>query len=591
MSDTHEQQTKSAHGHASRHETEQSRGQRGHEGPQSDGASTKIARTAASGQAESLPHAGPLQQAFGSYDISGVKSHSGPASRQANAALGSHAFASGEHVVSEAPMDLRRSAHEATHVVQQRAGLTGAGLGRAGDANERQAERVADVVAGGHSAEPLLSEFTGGRGHEAHDSGQMAAVQRDEKKDGEKSDDKAASVTPVGNSWIVALDGRRTSFQGALDTNIASSVELKDKMESNPLAKGELEQMLEARMGIIRDFEAYLDTSIATLTGLLAQDPSMQSVLDAFNAERKKVAEGNAPLRRWEMRREIEAIDKQLEEMYTAPKTGTKPSEADEKKKAELLAQRDQLGAQISASMTDFKQYDSDYGKKAYGSDGRRNDMKENGCMPTAMAMVVNFYQQEQLENLAGGSSDNVYTPYDDSVQKKYEKTPEGEGRAEKTKEEIDKMTKDEKKEWKKKEYAGAYRKLKGDDGKFDEDDAKLSGAGLVQYGKGQTTRDDLKNEEGKGSEMGSVLSQLSKLFPGMDAKRIEKGDVMHSVLSGQPVVTSIVGGNGHIVVINQVSEDRESVMASNPGAEGALPIKISELETTCSYFFAIVPA
>ena len=68
------------------------------------------------------------------------------------------AFTTGEHVGLKAPPDLWLAAHEATHVVQQRGGVSlSGGVGRAGDPYERQADTVADRVVSGRPAHDLLA--------------------------------------------------------------------------------------------------------------------------------------------------------------------------------------------------------------------------------------------------------------------------------------------------------------------------------------------------------------------------------------------------------------------------------------------------
>lgn len=115
-----------------------------------------------------LPHHDLIQQSFGRHDISGVQAHSAP---EANAVLGSKAYALGDHVAfGEAP-SLHTEAHEAAHVIQQRRGVAlKGGVGAAGDEYERHADAVADVVVAGRSAEALLGEVS--------DRGGGGAVQR-----------------------------------------------------------------------------------------------------------------------------------------------------------------------------------------------------------------------------------------------------------------------------------------------------------------------------------------------------------------------------------------------------------------------------
>lgn len=94
-----------------------------------------------------LPHFEKVQRAFGKHDLSGVRAVFGGDAKQKSA----EAYASGESVTFRTSPDLRTVAHEAAHVVQQRGGVS-----EASDALEQQAERVADLVVAGKSAESEL---------------------------------------------------------------------------------------------------------------------------------------------------------------------------------------------------------------------------------------------------------------------------------------------------------------------------------------------------------------------------------------------------------------------------------------------------
>ncbi|HET9625577.1 MAG TPA: DUF4157 domain-containing protein [Kofleriaceae bacterium] len=110
-----------------------------------------------------LPHLDAIQRSFGRFDVSGVQAHTGGAAHEASVAMGARAFATGNHVAFGAGgADLHTAAHEAAHVVQQRAGVSlKGGVGAAGDAYEQHADAVADKVVAGQSAEGLLAEMAG----------------------------------------------------------------------------------------------------------------------------------------------------------------------------------------------------------------------------------------------------------------------------------------------------------------------------------------------------------------------------------------------------------------------------------------------
>lgn len=112
-----------------------------------------------------LPHGDKIQQAFGEHDVSNVKAYTGGDAAAACDGMGAQAFATGDKIAFKGGADLHTAAHEAAHVVQQRAGVSlSGGVGKSGDAYEQHADKVADAVVAGKSAAPILEQMTGGGG-------------------------------------------------------------------------------------------------------------------------------------------------------------------------------------------------------------------------------------------------------------------------------------------------------------------------------------------------------------------------------------------------------------------------------------------
>ena len=125
----------------------------------------KAALQGTSGGASPLPYLDTIQKSFGLHDVSSIAAHSDDRAARAAGAMGAEAFAMGHHVAFAGSPDLHTAAHEAAHVVQQRAGLhLKGGVGEAGDRHERHADAVADLVVQGKSAEASLDEYGGAPG-------------------------------------------------------------------------------------------------------------------------------------------------------------------------------------------------------------------------------------------------------------------------------------------------------------------------------------------------------------------------------------------------------------------------------------------
>lgn len=137
------------------------------------------ARLGTAGPSRALPHLPEIQKSFGKHDVSTVAAHTDASAASGARALGALAFTTGNHVAFAEPPTLRTAAHEAAHVVQQRAGIEIAGgMGRPGDRFERHADAVADRVATGRSSEDLLDAIGSERGVASQAPDPAAPVQR-----------------------------------------------------------------------------------------------------------------------------------------------------------------------------------------------------------------------------------------------------------------------------------------------------------------------------------------------------------------------------------------------------------------------------
>jgi hypothetical protein len=105
-----------------------------------------------------LPYFERIQALFGKHDIGQVHMDVGGSAAKTANEMDAMAFTSGERIGFKNSPDLRLSAHEAAHVIQQRNGAwPQGGMGRPNDALERHADAVADNVVENQSVENLLN--------------------------------------------------------------------------------------------------------------------------------------------------------------------------------------------------------------------------------------------------------------------------------------------------------------------------------------------------------------------------------------------------------------------------------------------------
>jgi hypothetical protein len=149
------------------------------------------------GASQSLPHLDRIQASFGRHDVSSVRTITGGTARDVNAALGARAVTFDGRIAFRSTPDVRLAAHESAHIIQQRDGANKPGGGN-GDPWEHHADRVADAVVAGRSAEPLLDAVTAGGTDRA------PAVQLDPEKHPDNSSEHfvASSADNPGIKWL-----------------------------------------------------------------------------------------------------------------------------------------------------------------------------------------------------------------------------------------------------------------------------------------------------------------------------------------------------------------------------------------------------
>lgn len=140
----------------------------------------EIAERGVAGASDPLPHVQTLQPLFGHHDLSKVKAQVGGPAAEAARALGAKAYTVGERVGFASAPDLQLAAHEAAHVIEQRAAVARKGAVDTGgsDPGEVLADAIADAAGRGEPVEAQLDHVTS-------TSRPVAAVHR--KRDGEES--------------------------------------------------------------------------------------------------------------------------------------------------------------------------------------------------------------------------------------------------------------------------------------------------------------------------------------------------------------------------------------------------------------------
>ncbi|MEO1272188.1 MAG: DUF4157 domain-containing protein, partial [Myxococcota bacterium] len=183
--------------------------QRQADGSPSTASVHQLAAEGLRGSPQSLPHLETIQHSFGRHAIGGVQAHVGGPAQVATQRMGAEAYATGNSVAFKRSPDLHTAAHEAAHIVQQRAGVQlKGGVGQVGDPYEQHADAVADAVVQGKSAEPLLDRFVG-------NSGSTSADVQHKRTLGSERLSSSAPLIPLKSSqgFTVGRTGQAIQFQ------------------------------------------------------------------------------------------------------------------------------------------------------------------------------------------------------------------------------------------------------------------------------------------------------------------------------------------------------------------------------------------
>jgi hypothetical protein len=171
---------------------------------------TEAAQQGVAGADRPIPHFEVIQAAFGHHDLRGAKAQIGGAGARANADLASVAYTSGDRIGFRSEPGVELAAHEAAHVVQQRAGVQiPGGVGQRDDGYERQADDAAAAVVRGESAESILDRNVAG-GSNGTPLANGPVVQRQADKDAYKTG--AEGWAGLVQATVEELDKRESHY-------------------------------------------------------------------------------------------------------------------------------------------------------------------------------------------------------------------------------------------------------------------------------------------------------------------------------------------------------------------------------------------
>jgi hypothetical protein len=366
------------------------------------------------------------------HSFANVRIHTDSDAAASADAVGAHAYTAGAHIVF-APGRYRPAAvsgarlliHELTHVVQQ-SRARGITAGRTISDPSDPAEVEADHIAAGLTAD-WTSESVGKRlatPQANHD----CAVQLQENANVSSS----APIRDLDSTRLASLDELLTQ----ITEKTQASLQLRAQIESLPpsssqertslgvsldAARSSLIDLLQQRIELLNAEVESLNARIGPVRASSAEHPETDALASELIQREEELRQHERqlqPLLRWHTRKEITSVTAQLveidQELTTLPQVSDPSNPAAELlalRRNELERHRNDLARTLTAGATEYKQFDPRWGALRYGSSPRCTNIKQAGCGPTSLAIVMNYLYQEDPEMLVGSSGFEIVTP------------------------------------------------------------------------------------------------------------------------------------------------------------------------------------
>ncbi len=178
------------------------------------------------------------------------------------------------------------------------------------------------------------------------------------------------------------------------------------------ITKAETDKLHDGREDLLEDLKersGVYDSEIAAISGKLPEKlpknltPEQQALVKQrtdLETEKNKYSDQQTALQRWHDRNEINSINDQLKD----------PSLTAEAKQ-KLLSTKKTLATGLLSTTKQYEQFDPRWGSTVYGKDKSYTSMTEAGCGPTALAMMMDFADQEDPEGKHSRGEKDPYTP------------------------------------------------------------------------------------------------------------------------------------------------------------------------------------
>lgn len=219
---------------------------------------------------------------------------------------------------------------------------------------------------------------------------------------------------------VTARTEQNLQLRQQLDALSASSSQERDTLSRTlDAGRSELIALLQRRIVLLNRAMVGLDLEISPDAMMSSVDESVARRVflhrTRYLRQLKEHQDQLKPLLRWQARQQIAAIDAQMAQIdaelaLLPPVSDPGNPEAGllAVRRAELVQQRKALVQSLSSGALEYKQFDPRWGALRYGTSKKCTSVKEAGCGPTSLAILLNYLYAEDPETLAPGSIEFV---------------------------------------------------------------------------------------------------------------------------------------------------------------------------------------
>lgn len=244
--------------------------------------------------------------------------------------------------------------------------------------------------------------------------------------------DSAGDVRGPDLAHQASLDELMTQITEATGASLGLRAQMEALPPSSSQQRTELEAALDtvrsSLIGLLQRRIELLTAEIVSLNALIgpvrtssAGHPEMDALANELFRREEELRQHERqlrPLLRWQTRQEIATITAQLadidQELATLPPVSDPLNPAAELlalRRNELERRRNAVARTLTAGAAEYKQFDPRWGAIRYGPSAQCTNIKQAGCGPTSLAIVLNYLYQEDPEMLAESSGFEIVTP------------------------------------------------------------------------------------------------------------------------------------------------------------------------------------